>query len=122
MENQLQRAIAISESVRQSISTQREIPCDNKDDEKSYVKSNTGFSSGSQTAEDIFVKVLGMNWNTHTDEIFFSFSELCNYANSLPPTKRSVLKLTAKIFDPMGFLSPLAVEMKILFQVLCISK
>lgn len=36
--------------------------------------------------------------------------------------KRSVLKVTAKIYDPMGFLSPLTVEMKILFQELCIDK
>ena len=64
-----------------------------------------------------------MNWNTHEDEITFSFSELCNYASSLPLTKRSVLKVTAKIYDhPMGFLSPLTVEMKILFQELCIEK
>ena len=63
-----------------------------------------------------------MNWNTHDDEIIFSFSELYNYASSLPPTKRSLLKVTAKIYDPMGFLSPLTVEMKILFQELCIKK
>ena len=63
-----------------------------------------------------------MNWNTHDDEIIFSFSELYNYASSLPPTKRSLLKVTAKIYDPTGFLSPLTVEMKILFQELCIKK
>ena len=63
-----------------------------------------------------------MNWNTHDDEIIFSFAELYQYASSLPLTKRSVLKVTAKIYDPMGFLSPLPVEMKILFQKLCIEK
>ena len=63
-----------------------------------------------------------MNWNTHDDEIIFSFAELYKYASSLPLTKRSVLKVTAKIYDPMGFLTPLTVEMKILFQELCIEK
>ena len=63
-----------------------------------------------------------MNWNTLTDEIFFNFSDLCPFAQALPLTKRSVLKVTAKIFDPMGFLTPLTIEMKILFQELCINK
>ena len=68
------------------------------------------------------MKVLGMSWNTHDDEFIFRFQELIKYANSLPLTKRSVLKVTAKIYDPMGFLSPLTVGMKILFQKLCIDK
>ena len=81
-----------------------------------------GLSANTPLDEDIFVKVLGMNWNTLHDEIIFSFTEFYNYANSLPLTKRSVLKVTAKIYDPMGFLSPLTVKMKILFQELCIEK
>lgn len=105
--------------MTESISAQRDF---HKEDDESYAKSSTGHSSGPPVNEDITVKVLGMNWNTDADEIFFSFSELCTYANSLPLTKRSVLKVTAKIFDPMGFLSPLTVHMKILFQELCLEK
>ena len=62
------------------------------------------------------VKVLGLNWDTASDEFFFDLSDLCNYGSSLSATKRSVLKLTAKIFDPIGFLTPFTIEMKILFQ------
>lgn len=116
---ELQRAIAESESMTKSISASS----DNKEDDKSYAKSNSqGLSANTRIDEDIFVKVLGMNWNTHDDEIIFSFAELYNYASSLPLTKRSVLKVTAKIYDAMGFLSPLTVEMEILFQELCIEK
>ena len=116
---ELQRAIAESESVTGSNGASR----DNKEDDESYAKSNSqGFSANTPIDEDIFVKVLGMNWNTHDDEIIFSFAELYKYASSLPLTKRSVLKVTAKIYDPMGFLTPLTVEMKILFQELCIEK
>ena len=39
--------------------------------------------------------------------------------NSLPDTKRSVLKLAAKVFDPIGLLTPFTINMKILFQSLC---
>lgn len=41
---------------------------------------------------------------------------------SLPPTKRSLLRVSAKIFDPLGFLSPCTVSTKMLFQRLCIDK
>ena len=115
----LQRAIAEHECMTKSICASS----DNKENYESYAKSNTmGLSANTPLDEHIFVKVLGMNWNTLDDEIIFSFTELFNYANSLPLTKRSVLKVTAKIYDPMGFLSPLTVKMKILFQELCIEK
>jgi len=108
-----QRAITELEGMTKSISAP--VQKVNKQDNESHVKSNT-------QNDDIFVEVLGMNWNTNSDEIIFSFSELSKYASSLLLTKRSILKVTAKIYDPMGFLSPLVVEMKILFQELCIDK
>ena len=93
-----------------------------KQEGESYAKPSTNLNGAPPNDEDAFVKVLGMNWNTVTDEILFDFSELSAYASSLPLSKRSVLKVTAKIFDPIGFLTPLTVEMKILFQELCIEK
>ena len=109
----LQRAITESEGLTKSISAP--VQKVNKQDKESHVKSNT-------QNDDIFMKVLGMNWNSNSDEIIFSFSELSKYASSLLLTKRLILKVTAKIYDHMGFLSPLVVEMKILFQELCINK
>ena len=41
---------------------------------------------------------------------------------TLPPTKRSLLKASAKIFDPIGLISPVTVKMKIWFQKLCEAK
>ena len=109
----LQRAITESGGLTKSISAP--VQKVNKQDKESHVKSNT-------QNDDIFMKVLGMNWNSNSDEIIFSFSELSKYASSLLLTKRLILKVTAKIYDHMGFLSPLVVEMKILFQELCINK
>ena len=92
-----------------------------KEDDESYAKSSTTLGS-SEAKNDTIVKVLGLNWNTVSDEFFFDFTELYNYGSSLPATKRSILKLTAKIFDPIGFLTPFTIEMKILFQELCLGK
>ena len=68
------------------------------------------------------VKILGLVWDTCTDEIHFDFQRFISYIQLLPPTKRSVLKLSAKMFDPFGILCSFTVGMKILFQRLCKEK
>ena len=91
-----------------------------RQDDESYGKAAT--TPGNVESSHELVKVLGVTWNTVTDELLFDFSELYKYGRALPETKRSVLKLTAKIFDPIGFLTPFTIEMKILLQELCLEK
>ena len=67
-------------------------------------------------------KVLGINWDTKEDVFFYDLSKLVEYSASLPPTKRSLLKIAAKIFDPLGCLSVYSINLKILFQQLCEDK
>ena len=69
--------------------------------------------------DDNSVKLLGINWNTESDKFLFDLSELTCEAKSLPVSKRTFLKLTAKIFDSLGLLSPFTIKMKMMFQVLC---
>ena len=59
------------------------------------------------------VKILGLNWDTMSDELRFEFVSVMEYLKSLPPTKISVLKLSAKLFDPLSLLSPFFVNMNI---------
>ena len=68
------------------------------------------------------MKTLGVCWDTVSDEISFDFKELIDYANTLQVTKRSLLKLSAKVFDPLGLLSPFTITMKCEFQSLCVEK
>ena len=65
-------------------------------------------------------KLLGITWSSSTDEFLFCFSELIEYAQGLPVTKLSLLKVTARIFDPLGLISPFIIKLKILFQSLCV--
>jgi hypothetical protein len=62
------------------------------------------------------VNILGSNWDVKTDKFQFGIKELVEYTKTLPATKRSVLKASAKIFDPIGIFT---VNLKILFQLLC---
>ncbi|XP_044165233.1 uncharacterized protein LOC122949165 [Acropora millepora] len=114
--------ISKSERLQEDSITQRKAHPDvTTEDDQSYAKTTTGSASPS-TKDGFVVKVLGLNWNTVGDELFFDFSSLHTYAMSLPLSKRSVLKVTAKIFDPMGFLTPFTIGLKILFQELCVGK
>ena len=61
-------------------------------------------------------------WDTNADELFFDFTELIEYAKSLPITKHSVLKFGSKIFDPLSFLSLFTVRVKILLQQFCLTR
>ena len=57
-------------------------------------------------------RILGLNWDTDSDEIYFEIERIIDLARKLPLTKRSVLKLLAKIFDPLGFLSVFTINLK----------
>ena len=66
------------------------------EDHTSYVKTMVGPQQISENSSA--TKVLGMCWDTDTDQFYFDFSELIHYASSLPMTKCSVLKLTLVVY------------------------
>ena len=63
---------------------------------------------------DATIKTLGLKWQPALDQFVF--------AVKLPPssqvTKRSMLSELAKLFDPLGLMSPVTIRGKILFQSL----
>ena len=89
-------------------------------DDQSFTKST--IAKESLLTEPTQVKVLGMVWDTVEDTFLFNLTEIIEYANSLPVTKRSLLKWSSKIFDPLGFLSPFTIRLKILFQIMCLDR
>ncbi|GFQ84339.1 hypothetical protein TNCT_401521 [Trichonephila clavata] len=70
-----------------------------------YVTQNSNDSS----------KILGLLWDTNSDVLRFdvqSFPDDWKFN----PTKRLVLKAMLKIFDPIGFIAPFSIRMKMLLQ------
>ena len=67
-------------------------------------------------------KILGLLWNTKEDTLVFRFGHLIKLAKELPATKRSVVKVIVSVYNPIGFISPFVIPMKILFQDLCSEK
>ena len=65
------------------------------------------------------VKVLGLNWNTKTDTLSLSLTKLIKETNSTDKiSKRLVLSLSSKLYDPLGFVEPVTVKAKIMMQEL----
>ena len=60
----------------------------------------------STTASQGIPKVLGIIWNNVADQLEFTFESLASYLEERIVTKRVILSTIAKIFDPLGVLSP----------------
>ena len=67
-------------------------------------------------------RILGVMWDHVTDTFRFDLTYLESFVSLQSVTKRVILKLTAKIFDPLGLVSPFVIQLKILFQSLCKDK
>ena len=89
------------------------------EDTQTFMQSTVGLPSNDS---EHITKVLGINWHSEKDEFFFDMHNLIVFAQSLQPTKRSLLKIAAKMFDPLGCLSVYTINFKILFQELCTEK
>ncbi|XP_055681854.1 uncharacterized protein LOC129789232 [Lutzomyia longipalpis] len=59
------------------------------------------------------VKALGMMWNPASDTFFFNVDPT---VDTLKPTKRNILSIIARIYDPLGLLAPITVKGKMLLQ------
>lgn len=57
-------------------------------------------------------KTLGLNWNFETNVIKFSV----NSSNHNNCTKRTILSVISRLFDPLGLVSPITVVAKIILQ------
>ena len=61
-------------------------------------------------------KVLGINWDIPRDELVMEFSAIAKTGLQLPFTKRNILKTSASFFDPIGLISPIVLQVKLLFK------
>lgn len=68
----------------------------------------------SRDSPPIFVSVLGMRWFSQEDCFNFSFT----VAEDVKITKRVILGYIARLYDPLGFISPFVVLAKCLFQTI----
>ena len=64
-------------------------------------------------------KVLGVGWNPVNDVLEFDIREIANSLHTLKTTKRNMVSFASRFYDPLGFLSPVIIMLKVFFQELC---
>ena len=63
-------------------------------------------------------KVLGVVWDVDSDEFVVEVEPIFKEAMHIEPTKRNVVSVVSKIYDPIGLIAPVVINFK-LFQELC---
>ena len=84
--------------------------------DESYVESTMPITIVTTNGEQ---RVLGVRWNTVSDRLVFDFREIAKVARDLSPTKRNVISVIGRFYDPLGFLSPITIRFKVFIQELC---
>ncbi|XP_044183283.1 uncharacterized protein LOC122963962 [Acropora millepora] len=116
----LRKWISNSEKLMQWINQEEGVPIMEasmvSEEDKTYTQTQLGVNNSTISCER---KILGLNWNIEKDTFMFYFDWLVQFARELPLNKCSVLKVVAKLYDPLGLISPLFITVKALFQDLC---
>ena len=89
---------------------------------KRFIDSIENNSPSKMDISSVYRKVLGLNWDTGTDDFIFDFENICRTAEKLDVTKRNILRIAAMFFDPLGLISPITLQPKLIFQELCRNK
>ncbi|CAB4034050.1 Hypothetical predicted protein [Paramuricea clavata] len=89
-------------------------------EDKSYCKSTVG--NPQELPLEREEKILGIRWNYVNDTFIFNFQRIVQAARELEPTKRNVIGIISRFYDPLGVLAPITVKLKMFFQELCQSK
>ncbi|XP_077260520.1 uncharacterized protein LOC143896497 [Temnothorax americanus] len=77
-----------------------------------------GLAQARELREDERIKILGLSWNPNRDVFQFQVKG----SPTLGETKRKILSEIAKLFDPLGWATPVVIRAKIFMQQLWASK
>ena len=88
---------------------------ENGPEETTFAKVSVG-TSPSET------KILGVKWNTSSDQFTISFLKCLKKEHSAAVTKRKMLSTINSVFDLLGLASPVIITGKILYSQVCLMK
>ena len=87
------------------------------EDDKSFAKATLSSCSDSKFEG---TKVLGISWYSSQNNQIFNLADLAetpfHSMKDTIPTKRKVLRVIAKIYDPLGLIAPITAPMKVFLQ------
>ncbi|XP_003737385.1 uncharacterized protein LOC100904490, partial [Galendromus occidentalis] len=87
-----------------------------------YIKEVSREENPEVSSQDVGAKFLGVSWNQQNDTLFTDTKEIPKWMLARTPSKRNLLKGLSQIYDPLGLLACLAINFKVLTQVLWTKK
>ena len=87
--------------------------------DETYAEVTLGSIQGLRSEEQ---KILGVHWEPDGNQLVLDVANVAQLASTLEPTKRNIVSKIGRFYDPLGFLAPLIIKFKVLFQKLCESK
>ena len=60
-----------------------------------------------------------MRWNNVTDQLVMDLEEIASAAVVLEPTKRAIVSLMGRFYDPPGLFSSIVIQFKLFLQEMC---
>ena len=83
---------------------------DNDRDEETYAKQQVGTTSNQ-------AKVLGIKWNPEEDSLYLDISCIPDEEGTV--TRRSILSIVSKVYDPLVIIGPATISGRVIFQEAC---
>ena len=100
-----------------------------KTENEKFVSKNSQCRTGMEKSDKInsntmseSIKVLGISWNPDNDTLQLEFTSVVDTAAQDLITKRLILSVIARVYDPLGLLSPAIIPLKHIFQQVCLLK
>ena len=117
----LRKFVTNSEELRGRILEDETLVKEQSDpgEDQSYAKTSLGVKMSDSPGS---TKVLGVLWDVLHDKLLFDIGEVAEAMEPLEPTKRNLVGITARFFDPLGIVSPVTVLFKMFCQQLCEAK
>lgn len=116
--NQLRMKIEQAEQEMNTVKKQEANPEVHEEDE-TYTKDTLGSKQECGEGEQ---KILGVSWQYLEDQLVFDLSAIVHVMREMEPTKRHIVSIATRFYDPLGFVSPITVKFKMFFQELCSAK
>ena len=66
--------------------------------------------------------MLGVKWNTCEDQLGYTFDAITRVAEIAEPTKRGIVSVIGRFYDPIGFPAPIVIKFKMYMQALSEAK
>ena len=118
----LRKFVTNSDELRHRISTneclsdEQHTPKKVSEEDQSYAKESLGSKSDQAQGRH---KILGIQWDYTQDRLCFDVGEISHHMKKSEPTKRNVVGMATRFFDPLGIVAPVTIQFKMFFQQLC---